>query len=65
MSVCIKENRHIFCNMSTEVQLKFKSTEATVDCLFSYEMCFHRSKHIMRYTLHVSLGNVHELRDIL
>jgi len=51
--------------MSTDVELKFKSTEETVDCLFTYEMCFHRSKHIMRYTLHVRVGNIHQLRDIL
>ena len=63
--MCINEYRNVFCNMSTDVELKFKSTEETVDCLFTYEMCFHRSKHIMRYTLHVRVGNVHQLRDIL
>jgi len=52
-------------NMSTVVPLKVKNTAATVDCLFRYEMCFHTSKHIQRYTLHVRVGNIHQLKDIL
>ena len=40
MSLCIKEYRHVFCNMSTEVTLKFKCTEATL--IFSLVMkCFY------------------------
>jgi len=47
------------------VPLKVKSTAATVDGLFRYEMCFHTSKHIQRYTLHVRVGNIHQLMHIL
>jgi len=51
--------------MSTDVTLKDKNTTATADCLFRYEMCFHKSRHIQRYTLHVRVGNIHQLMDIL
>jgi len=51
--------------MSTDVPLKVKSTAATVGCLFRYEMCFHRSKHIQRYTLHVRVASIHQLMEIL
>jgi len=51
--------------MSTDVPLKVKNTAAAVDCLFKYEMCFHKSKHIKQYTLHVRVGTIHHLRDIL
>jgi len=43
---------------------KFKSTAATVDCQFRYEMCFHTNKHIQLYKLHVKVGNIHQLIDI-
>jgi len=59
MSVCIKQHRHVFYGMSTEVPLTFKCTEATFDFLFSYEMCLHKSKHIQPYKLHVRDGNIH------
>jgi len=51
--------------MSKVVPLKVINTATTADCLFRYVMCFHRSKHIQRYTLHVRVGNIHQLMDIL
>jgi len=51
--------------MPRYVPLKGKSIAKNVDCLFRYEMCFHISKHIQRYTLHVRVGNIHQQMDIL
>jgi hypothetical protein len=38
---------------------------ANVDFLFRYERCFHKSKHIQRYTLHVRVSTIHQRRDIV
>jgi len=51
--------------MSTDVPLKVKSIAANVFCLFRYEKCFHKSKHIRRYTLHVMVGTIYQLMNIL
>ena len=65
MSVCIKQHRHVFYDMSKEVPLKFKGAEETFDFLFSYEMCLHKLKHIQPYKLHVRVGNIHYLTDVM
>ena len=36
-----------------------------VDCLFRYERCFQKSKHMQRYTLHVRMATIHKRRDIV
>jgi len=51
--------------MSTDVPLNVKSTAPRVECQFRYEMFFLICKHIQRYTLHVRVGNIHQLMDIL
>jgi hypothetical protein len=38
---------------------------ANVDCLFRYEMYFHKSKLIQRHTLHVRVDTTHRRRDIV
>jgi hypothetical protein len=43
---------------------KFKKATATPDFLFRYEMCFHKSRHIQRYSLLVKVATIHQLMDI-
>jgi hypothetical protein len=56
---------NVFRNMAVNVPLKVKNTAATVDCLFKYEICFHLSKEVKQYTLHVREATIHDLTDIL
>jgi hypothetical protein len=51
--------------MLVNVPLKDKNTASTVDCLFRNEICFHKSKHIKRYTLHVRVVTLYHLMGIL
>ena len=52
--------------MSTDVPLKVKGIAANVVyCLFRYQKCFQKSRHIQRYTLHVMVGTIHQLMNVL